>query len=457
MRRSAAQSSAASSLQPLQRSFSFLSCSALYTRGMATNPRQDLSLENFMPPDSAAPVLSRRKLQIAGTAIAVIALVVVISGVAMRTSDAARLRERAEAQAVPTVAVIAPGNAGAAATLDLPGRLEAHSRAPIYARVSGYLKSWKVDIGTPVKAGQLLAEIETPDLDQQLLQARADLASAQANAALAGTTAKRWQSMLASDSVSRQEAEEKAGDFSTKQSMVSASQANVDRFLAMKSFTRIVAPFNGIVTARSTDVGALINAGGGVGQELFVVSDTQQLRVYVSVPQNYVSLIKRGTKARMSVPEHPGKFYTATVESLSQAVNTASGGMLVQLAVDNGNVELLPGGFANVSLDLPRDSGALNIPPSALIFDKTGLRVATVGADSKVMLKTVTVARDFGKFIELASGLAAGDRVIESPPEGITNGDLVHVAAAEAQAADAGAVAPGATGSENGSGERGRK
>jgi len=149
--------------------------------------------------------------------------------------------------------VIAPGNAGAAATLDLPGRLEAYSRAPIYARVSGYLKSWKVDIGTPVKAGQLLAEIETPDLDQQLLQARADLASAQANAALAGTTAKRWQSMLGSDSVSRQEAEEKTGDFTTKQSMVSAAQANVDRFLAMKSFTRIVAPFNGIVTrARPT-------------------------------------------------------------------------------------------------------------------------------------------------------------------------------------------------------------
>jgi RND family efflux transporter MFP subunit len=403
-----------------------------------------------MPPDPAAAALSRRTLHIAGTAIAVIAVVVVIAGVAMRTSDAARLRERADAQAVPTVVVIAPGNAGAAATLDLPGRLEAYSRAPIYARVSGYLKSWKVDIGAPVKAGQLLAEIEAPDLDQQLLQARADLASIQANAALAGTTAKRWQSMLGSDSVSRQEAEEKAGDFATKQSMVNAAQANVDRFVAMKSFTRIVAPFNGVVTARSTDVGALINAGGGAGQELFVVSDTKTLRVYVSVPQNYVSLIKRGTKARMSVPEHPGKSYTATVESLAQAVNTASGGMLVQLAVDNGNAELLPGGFANVSLDLPRDAGALNIPPSALIFDKSGLRVATVGADSKVMLKTVTVARDFGKFIELASGLAADDRVIESPPEGVTNGDLVRVATADAKA-----VAPAAAGS--GSGERDKK
>ena len=397
--------------------------------------------------DPAAPALSRRTLYIAVTVIVVIAVIVVVGGIATRTSDAARLRERADAQAVPTVVLITPGNAGTAATLDLPGRLEAYSRAPIYARVSGYLKSWKVDIGAPVRAGQLLAEIETPDLDQQLLQAQADLASAQANAALAGTTAKRWQSLLASDSVSRQEAEEKAGDLATKQAMVNAAQANVDRFLAMKSFTRIVAPFDGIVTARSTDVGALINAGSGAGQELFVVSDTKKLRVYVGVPQNYVSIIRRGTKARISVPEHPGKFYTATVESSSQAVNTASGSMLIQLAVDNANAELLPGGFANVSLDLPRDVGALNIPPSALIFDKTGLLVATVGADSKVTLKPITIARDFGNVIELASGLAANDRVIESPSDGIANGDLVRVAAADAKAA-----APGATGN----GDRGK-
>jgi RND family efflux transporter MFP subunit len=367
-------------------------------------------------------------LRIAGAVLAAVAVVVVVAGIATRRSDAARLRERADAQAVPTVVVIAPGKSSSASTLDLPGRLEAYSRAPIYARVSGYLKNWKVDIGTPVKAGQLLAEIETPDLDQQLLQARADLASAQANSALAGTTAKRWQSLLASDSVSRQEVEEKAGDFTTKQSMVNAAQANVDRYVAMKGFARIVAPFDGTVTSRTTDVGALINAGGGAGQELFVVSDTRKLRVYVTVPQNYVSLVRRGTKARMRVPEHPGKSYSATVESASQAVNIASGGMLIQLAVDNTNAELLPGGFASVSLDLPGDAGALSIPPSALIFDKSGLRVATVDADSKVVLKNVTIARDFGKVIEIGSGLAADDRVIESPPDGTANGDLVQVA-----------------------------
>ncbi len=384
-----------------------------------------------MSPEPASPSVSRRKLRIVAIALAVVALVVVGIGVATRSSDAARLHERAETQSVPTVVVIRPGTAAAAGALELPGRIEAYSRAPIYARVSGYLKSWKVDIGGTVKAGQLLAEIETPDLDQQLLQARADLASAKANASLAGSTAKRWQSLVAADAVSRQEADEKAGDFVTKQSLVNASQANLDRFLAMKTFARIVAPFDGIVTSRSTDVGALINAGSGAGPELFVVSDTKKLRVYVGVPQNYAAVIKRGAKARLTVPEHPGVSYPAMVESSAQAVSAASGSMLVQLAVDNGNADLLPGGFANVSLDLPAGVGALNVPPGALIIGKAGLRVATVGPDDKVVLKPVTIARDLGKVVELASGIGADDRVIDSPPDSIADGDLVRVAAAE--------------------------
>jgi len=389
-----------------------------------------LFLENFMLPDSST--VSIRGLRIGGILIAVLALVLVATGVISRRSDAASLREQADAQAVRTVVVIAPGTAvnnGASATLELPGRMEAVSRAPIYARVNGYLKSWKVDIGTPVKAGQLLAEIEAPDLDQQLLQARADLASAKANLALARATAKRWQAMVASDSVSRQEAEEKFNDLAIKEAAVNSNQAIVDRFLATTNFTRIVAPFDGMVTARSTDVGALINAGsGGVGQELFVVSDTRRLRVFVNLPQNYVALVKRGTKARLTVPEHPGKTYIATVDSTSGAVAAGSGSMLVQLLVDNAQGELLPGGYANVSLDLPGDVQAFNIPPSALIFDKSGLRVATVDANNKVVLKSVTVARDYGKVISLASGLSASDRVIESPPDGVGEGDLVRVA-----------------------------
>jgi RND family efflux transporter MFP subunit len=371
---------------------------------------------------------SRRKLRIAGIVALAIALAIVVNGLVTRASGNARLREWTDTQAVPTVAVVAPAAQGDAGTLDLPGRLEAYSRAPLYARVSGYLKSWKADIGTPVKGGQLLAEIEAPDLDQQLLQAKADLATAQANAALAGTTAKRWQSMLGTDSVSKQEVDEKTGDYSAKQAMVKAAQANVDRIQALEGFTRIVAPFDGIVTARNTDVGALINVGGAVGQELFVVSDTKKLRVYVSVPQTYVPSIPPGTKASITVPEHPGKKYTATVESSSQSVNVGSGSTLMQLGVDNANGELLPGGFAQVSLDLPTNANVLNVPASALLFDASGLRVATVGADNTVVLKKVTIARDLGKVIEIGSGLAANDRVIESPPDGVADGDLVHIA-----------------------------
>ena len=384
-----------------------------------------------MSPDPARPAVSHRKLQLIAVVMALVAVGVVVAGITTRQSEAAQLRERADAQAVVTVAVITPARTGTSATLDLPGRIEAFARAPIYARVSGYLKSWHVDIGGRVKTGQLLAEIETPDLDQQLLQAQAELASAKANAALATTTAKRWQALLANDAVSRQEAEEKTGDLTTKQSVVNALQANLDRFQALKRFTRIVAPFDGVVTARSTDVGALINVGGAPGSELFVVSDIRKLRVYVSLPQNYVSAVRQGSKARLTVPENPAKSHAATVQSLSQAINAASGSMLIQLAADNANGELLPGGFANVSFDLPRAAGALSIPPSALIFNKAGLRVGTVGADGKVQLKAVTVARDLGSVIEIATGLSADDRVIESPPDGIAEGDAVRVASAE--------------------------
>ncbi|NDG38484.1 MAG: efflux RND transporter periplasmic adaptor subunit [Betaproteobacteria bacterium] len=384
-----------------------------------------------MSPDPARPAVSHRKLQLIAVVMALLAVGVVVAGITTRQSEAAQLRERADAQAVVTVAVITPSRTGTSATLELPGRIEAFARAPIYARVSGYLKSWHVDIGGRVKNGQLLAEIETPDLDQQLLQAQAELASAKANAALATTTAKRWQALLANDAVSRQEAEEKTGDLTTKQSVVNALQANLDRFQALKRFTRIVAPFDGVVTARSTDVGALINVGGAPGSELFVVSDVRKLRVYVSLPQNYVSTVRQGSKARLTVPENPAKSHAATVQSLSQAINAASGSMLIQLAADNANGELLPGGFANVSFDLPRAAGALSIPPSALIFNKSGLRVSTVGADGKVQLKTVTVARDLGSVIEIATGLSADDRVIESPPDGIADGDAVRVASAE--------------------------
>lgn len=390
-----------------------------------------------MQSDRVASRRPYRALRIGGLVAVIAAAAIVVSGVTTRAHSNEKLKQWAADQAVPSVSVITPGKEGNVAMLDLPGRFEAYARAPIYARVNGYLKSWKVDIGAPVKAGQLLGEIETPDLDQQLLQARADLASAQANAELSATTAKRWQAMLKTDSVSRQEVDDKTGDLANKEAMVKAAQANVDRLLVTKGFARIVAPFDGIVTARATDTGALINAGGGTGPALFEVSDTRMLRLYVNVPQNYVTSVHLGNKADIKVPEHPGKIYTATVESTSRSIDVASGTTLVQLLVNNAAGELLPGGFSNVSLHLPGNVSALSIPASALIFDQSGLRVATVGADGKILLKPVTITRDLGKTIELGSGVAAEDRIIESPPDGIADGTTVHVVDGDRKQANA--------------------
>jgi membrane fusion protein (multidrug efflux system) len=381
-----------------------------------------------MPPDPSAPPVPTRALRVFGITAIVVVIVVVVAGLVMRAFDNRQLRNWTDERAIPIVSVLKPGIASNAASLDLPGRLQAYSRALLYARVTGYLKSWKADIGTRVKAGQLIAEIDTPDLDQELLQAKADLASSQATAQLAKTTAERWQLLLNSGYVSPQAAGEKTGDFSTKQALVNAAQANVDRLQALKAYSRIVAPFDGLVTARLTDIGALVNGGSGLGQELFEVSNTRMLRVYVNVPQIYVPNAPPGTKVVISVPEHPEKTYAATVAESSQAVNTVSGTTLVQIHVDNADAELMPGAFANVNFELPASKALLSIPASALMFDKAGLRVATVTADNIVMLKPVTIARDLGKVIELGSGLSPEDLVIESPPDGIASGDKVRIA-----------------------------
>jgi RND family efflux transporter MFP subunit len=383
------------------------------------------------------PTESNRGLRRAGLVVAVIAAVVVVSGIGIRGSDDRELREWTDEQAIPTVAVVTPTTDGAQARLELPGRLEALSRAPLHARVSGYLKSWKVDIGAPVKAGQLLAEIEAPDVEQQLLQAEADLASAEANAALALSTAKRWQSMLGRDSVSRQEVEEKAGDLAAKQALVKAERANVERLRTMKGFTRIVAPFDGVVTARNTDIGELIAAGGSAGRELFVVSDTRRLRVYVNVPQVYASRLNTGATASIVVPDQPGKTYEATIEGSARAVNVSTGTTLMQLSVDNKAGELLPGGYASVSFALSQRAAALRVPSSALIFDQSGLRVATVDGESKVVMKPITIARDHGAFIEVATGIESSDRVIATPPDGLIAGSRVRVLQPAVKEADA--------------------
>ncbi|WP_213766439.1 efflux RND transporter periplasmic adaptor subunit [Caballeronia sp. dw_19] len=387
------------------------------------------------PPVTDQPVPRRRLVMIGVVGVAV-ALIVVAAGVTLRAVDARNLKTWTNAQTVPTVTVIHPVSSANGPTLDLPSHLEAYSRAPIFARVSGYLKSWNVDIGAPVKAGQLLAVIESPELDQQLLQARADLASAQANAALAGTTAKRWQALLGTDSVAQQEVDERTGDYTAKKAAVAAAQANVDRLLATKGFERILAPFDGVVTARDTDVGALINAGsGGIGQELFTVSDVKQLRVYVQVPQSYAPDVRSGTTATLSVPEYPGQRFTARVVASADSVNSTSGTTLVQLLVDNSAGKLLPGGFASLQFRLPVQENAVRVPASALVFDARGLMVATLGTNGQVVFKKVTINRDFGDSVEIGSGLIAADRVIDTPPDGLVDGDHVQVASADKKVA----------------------
>jgi RND family efflux transporter MFP subunit len=374
---------------------------------------------------------SKRPLVMATIALAV-AAAVVVGGLLTRHSQAEQLKASAAEQAIPTVNLVAMQDI-AGSPMELPARIEAWSRAPIYARVSGYLKAWRVDIGAPVKAGQVLATIETPDLDQDLRQAQAQLAVARSNLSLAESTAKRWQSLVAQNAVSKQEADEKQGDFVSKQSNVAALQASVERQQALKRYTQLVAPFDGVVTARNTDVGALVNAGATAtaGSELFVVSDLRRLRVYVQVPQRQLAQIHPGSTARVSVPERPGVTYQAKVQSLAQAINAGSGTMLVQLAVENPKAELRPGAFATVRFDQAAlADNAVAIPPGALIMGRNGAQVAVLDAGNKVRLRKVSIARDLGNVIELGEGVTSADRIIDSPPDGLADGDVVKVAQA---------------------------
>jgi membrane fusion protein (multidrug efflux system) len=383
-----------------------------------------------MPTEHNSPV-SRRKLGIFGVFAVIAALLVVVTGIRAREESSASLREWTDSQAIPTVAVALPDAKVINATIDLPGRLEAYYRAPIFARVSGYLKSWSADIGAKVKAGQVIAEIEAPDLDQQLLQARADLTSQQASAKLSEATLNRRKTLIASNFVSMQEIDERTADLSNKNAAVNSSQANVERLEALAGYKKITVPFDGVVTSRETDVGALINAGGNSGPAMFVISDVKKLRVYVNIPQSYVPAIRIGAKAIISMPDYPNRTFPATVEASSQSVDVGSGTTRMQLALENPNGELMPGGYANVRMSLARDAVPLHIPASALIFNQNGLRVATVGSDDRVLFKTVTIARDLGRDIELASGISADDRIIIAPPDGIAEGDPVHIAGAK--------------------------
>jgi RND family efflux transporter MFP subunit len=395
----------------------------------------------MQPPDPSTTRTTLRRLRVGGICFAVLIAAILVYGMVSRAADDARLHDLTEAQALPNVAVAVPSSAANLAGLDLPGRLEAFIRTPLYARVPGYLKSWRYDIGSKVKAGAVLAEIDTPDLDQQLMQARAALNVAQANAKLSEITAKRWQSLAGTDAVAKQDVDQRTFTRDANIAQVKAAQADVDRLVAQQGFKRLIAPFDGIVTARNTDIGQLIKGDTG-GTELFVLSETEKLRIYVNVPQNSVPSVPPGTQATIRVPEHPAKTYTGTVEASAQSVDPTSGTTLMQIIVDNSTGELMPGDYASIRLEAaPTAANTLSVPSSAVIFDAKGLSVATVDGDNRVVVKPVTIERDLGSVIEIASGLGPQDRVIQNPPDGIGNGDAVRVVSGSAPTAVAGSRA----------------
>lgn len=376
-------------------------------------------------PAAAGP--DPRRLKRAGLIAGGIAALVVVVGLTTRLLAVQELKSLSDAQAVPTVSVLHPTSAANGRTVALPGTVEAWSQAPVYARTSGYLKAWHVDIGTPVKAGQLLAEIDAPDVDQQVQAATANLATAEANLKLAETTAARWQKLVAQEAVSRQAADEKMGDLAVKRTTVNSVRADLDRLRTLQGFRRLVAPFDGVVTSRNTDVGALIAAGNGAGGPLFTVADIRKLRVYVRVPQSYSTDIGAGLKAQLSVPEYPGRTFEAAFLNTSGAVVASTGTMLVQLVIDNADGALKPGAYAQVRFALPASATAVRIPASALLFRKEGMLIATVNGTGEVAIRPVTVTRDFGAEVEIATGLSVSELVIDSPPEALVDGDRVHI------------------------------
>ena len=381
-------------------------------------------------PPEHHPAVDHRRLRLAGLIVLLIAVLVVAFGLISRGLAGQQLKRDTLADATPTVSLVRPAQVAGDQTLTLPGDVQAYDDAVIHARVSGYLKKWYVDIGAAVKAGQVLADIDTPELDQQLAQARANLATAQANQNLAQITASRWSGLLAKDAVSKQEADEKSGDLAAKTAVAQAARADVERLTALEAFKRIVAPFSGVVTARNTDIGALIAAGNPADPGLFTVADERRLRIYVHAPQAYIAQIKPGQTATISVPEHPGQTFQAMLTSTSDAVSSQSGTLTVELQIDNSQGQLKPGDYAQVVFNLPRAAGGVSLPASALMFRRTGLAVATLGPDNRVVMKPVAIAQDHGQSVDIATGLSPADRVIDNPPDSLAGHDLVRVAGA---------------------------
>ena len=368
-------------------------------------------------------------------AIAIVVLVALAAiasaawGIMARERALSDLSRETREMAVVTVAVTKPVKGPASENVSLPGNVLAFTDAAIFARTTGYLKTRHADIGSRVKAGQVLAEIDTPDVDQELLQARADLASAQANAKLAQTTAERYEDLIKSDSVSRQDLDNATGNYEAKKAAVLSADANVKRLEALQKFRTIYAPFDGVITARNTDIGALI-ASGANAKELFHIASVDRLRIYVNVPQSYSGAARIGTEADIQIQNLPGRTFKGHLARTAQAIDPESRTLLAEIDLDNPGGLILPGSFAQVNLKLPTDATTFRVPVSTLIFRSEGLRVAVV-KNGVVSLVPVTPGRDFGSAVEVVSGLSGAESIVVNPPDSIAEGQTVAVAAPE--------------------------
>jgi RND family efflux transporter MFP subunit len=381
------------------------------------------------PPPGQGAAPPRRLSALAIVIFLVVVALIVVAGILPRLRTRAEVRSETEQMSVPYVAVVQPRRQSASDEIVLPANIQAYTDSPIYARTDGYLKKWYADIGAHVTKGQLLAEIETPEVDQQLLQARADEATAQANVNLAKITADRYEGLLKTDSVSKQDADNAEGDFEAKQAALASAAANVKRLEDLQSFQNIYAPFDGVITARNVDIGDLIDAGssGGAARELFHIAFTRKLRVYVSIPQADSAGAKPGIKAALALPEFPGRRFPGTLVSTAQAIDPTSRTLLAEISVDNPTGELLPGAYAEVHLDIPAAGPAFVVPVSALLFRADGLHVVTVENGDRAVLLNVTIGRNLGNEVEIVSGLTGDESVMTNPPDSIITGSHVRV------------------------------
>lgn len=371
---------------------------------------------------------SARRVVVTGSLIAAAAAATATIGITNRARSVQEVARWTEEQAIPTVAVVTPRIAPGRDELVLPGNIEAYYTGSIFARASGYVKEWHEDIGAHVKKGQLLAVIDTPDLDQQLAQARADLQTALANEKLSTVTAQRWQTLATRDIVSQQSKDEKVGDLQAKTAAVKAAQANVARLESLQGFSQLVAPFDGVVTSRGIDIGQLVTAGGNSGRPLYTISDIHRVRIYVNVPQALLAGLTPGLTASLVLPQYPSQTFEATLTTTSHAVTQETRSALVELQADNPDGKLWPGSFAEVHFHLDAKQRVLHIPATALFFGPSGIEVALLTPDGKVKLSRVQLGRDLGRDVEVLSGLSPTAAVIDSPPESLTTGEVVRVA-----------------------------